>query len=290
MRALRRFAVSAAVAAAMLQIGLVSGFGQLPNCPVRPAPGSIVQNPFSLKSQNGVLTVDLALRNAVDDLGFMHYCYDYPANDSSGKFTEAPTLRLNPGDTLVLNLADRTTSNPASEAKAMAEMGPMQGDMDNASGDCQGGTIISTTTNLHFHGLNVPPVCHQDDVLSTLLQTGDPPFQYKIQIPANEPPGLYWYHPHAHGQTTTQVDGGASGALIVEGIEKSHPELVGLKERVLILRQMFINQNSWVPGPFDYTINFQTVLPDVFPLPLIAMEPGKKEFWRFLNAGTQSFV
>ena len=23
------------------------------------------------------------------------------------------------------------------------------------------------STNLHFHGLTVPPVCHQDDVLNT---------------------------------------------------------------------------------------------------------------------------
>jgi FtsP/CotA-like multicopper oxidase with cupredoxin domain len=272
-----------AIIAAGLELSLVSLYAQLPNCPVRQTPGTLVQNPLSLQSKNGGLTVDLALRNGVDQYGFMHYCYDYPANDTSGKFIEAPTLRLYPGDTLTLNLANRTTPNPGAPAG-------MDMQTQTGSGDCQGGMITSTTTNLHFHGLNVPPVCHQDDVINTVIQSGDAPFQYKIQIPANEPPGLYWYHPHAHGQTTTQVEGGASGAIIVEGIENVRPEVKGLKERVLILRQQFYNQNSWLPGPFQLTLNFQTALPEVFPLPIIAMEPNKKEFWRFLNSGTQAFV
>jgi len=36
---------------------------------------------------------------------------------------------------------------------------------------------------------------------------------------------LYWYHPHIHGFSTKQVLGGASGALIVEGIERANQGL-----------------------------------------------------------------
>ena len=77
--------------------------------------------------------------------------------------------------------------------------------------------MTASTTNLHFHGLSVPPTCHQDDVLKTMVQPGDPAFEYHFQVPADQPAGLYWYHPHVHGFTRAQVLGGASGALIVEG-------------------------------------------------------------------------
>ncbi len=79
-------------------------------------------------------------------------------------------------------------------------------------------------------------VCHQDDVLKTSIPSGDPPFEYRFRIPENEPPGLYWYHPHIHGFSKVQVLGGASGAIIVEGIERANRELAGLPERVLIIR------------------------------------------------------
>ena len=61
----------------------------------------------------------------------------------------------------------------------------------------------------------------------------------------NEPPGLYWYHPHVHGFTNVQVQGGASGALIVEGIERADPVLAGLPERVFVIRdQDLLNPNA----------------------------------------------
>ncbi len=268
----------------MLELGVTSVFAQLPNCPVRQSPGTLVQNPLALGSVNGVLQVDLAMRNGVDESGFMHYCYDYPPNTSN--FIEAPTLRVNPGDEVILNLANRLTADPSHTSSMPA--------MDAGPGvpgtDCQGGMITDTDTNMHFHGLSIPPVCHQDDILDTVIHTGDPPFQYKFRIPENEPPGLYWYHPHPHGQTTTQVEGGAAGAIIVEGMEKYRPEVSGLKERILILRQQFYNANSWIGGPFQFTLNFQDSVPGLYQLPIVAMEPGQKEFWRFVNATTQAFI
>jgi len=53
---------------------------------------------------------------------------------------------------------------------------------------CAGGTMTVASTNLHFHGLGVPPVCHQDETLKTHIEPGDPPFEYRIQIPRDQPP------------------------------------------------------------------------------------------------------
>ena len=117
-------------------------------------------------------------------------------------------------------------------------MAPMEmGDVHTATltGDpCLGGMVTETSTNIHFHGLNIPPVCHQDEVVKTVIPNNGVPFQYSTQIPANDPPGMYWYHPHAHGFSAPQVYGGAAGALIIEG---TNPLTQGLNERVLVVRR-----------------------------------------------------
>ena len=64
-------------------------------CPPRPEPGSPVQNPLDLYSQNGTLTLNLALKSEIGPTGFTHYCYVYMNN---GQPVEAPSLRVNPGD------------------------------------------------------------------------------------------------------------------------------------------------------------------------------------------------
>ena len=43
------------------------------------------------------------------------------------------------------------------------------------------------SSNLHFHGLTIPPLCHQDEVMRTSIQPGDPRFEYRFRVPANEP-------------------------------------------------------------------------------------------------------
>jgi FtsP/CotA-like multicopper oxidase with cupredoxin domain len=256
-----------------------------PICPPRPQPGSLVVNPLDLFSQDGVLNVNLTLQNQLGSDGFMHYCYVYLYQ---GQQVEAPTLRLNPGDQLVLNLTDNIQA-PYDKYPKKTQMhmhvprkpGAMPTD------DCNGGMLLGGSTNMHFHGLNIPPVCHQDDVIYTLIQSGDPPFQYSFQVPPNDNPGMYWYHPHAHGNTTTQVDGGAAGAIFIEGTIQGTQ---GLPERVFVIRQQFKNPNSWLPGPNQLTINFQ---PAIFPngiSPYIDMQYGQRGFWRVVNASTQAFL
>jgi FtsP/CotA-like multicopper oxidase with cupredoxin domain len=150
------------------------------------------------------------------------------------------------------------------------------------------GVMTTASSNVHFHGLNVPAICHQDEVVHTLVNPGDPAFRYRLRIPPNEPPGLYWYHPHPHGITQLQVMGGASGAIIIEGIEKIKPEVAGLTERVFVVRDQL------VPGGGDadagnLSINF---VPSTYPAtkaPIIQMKPLEKQFWRVVNASGQKF-
>ncbi len=259
-------------------IFILSSGVALAQCPERPDPGTVVQDPLSLSSRKGVLDAELTMRHSVDSGGYTHYCYDYKTDQGE---VEAPTLRLNPGDTLVLDVKDRIE-----DPDATSQMGDMSGAPAATCGDT--GRMTVSSTNVHFHGLNVPPLCHQDDVLTTLIQPNTPAFQFKMQIPTDEPPGLYWYHPHVHGFTEFQVNGGAAGAIVVEGMEKLRPEVAGLKQRVFIIRQQFLV--PWVPGPYQLTLNYQVADYPRSKSPIIEMKPNEKQFWRVANATLQDFL
>src|SRR5580704_4764910 len=84
-------------------------FAQLPDCPLRPGPGGPLLNPPDVFSQNGVLTAAFTMRSSFDVDHYLHVCYNYDA--PTGR-VEAPTLRVNPGDQLVLQLTDRLTYTP----------------------------------------------------------------------------------------------------------------------------------------------------------------------------------
>src|ERR1700722_16301399 len=244
------------------------------SCPARPASGSVVADAPSLTSQNGILSAEFVMGHSVDEFGYTHYCYNY---QSANGVVEAPTLRLNQGDTLELKVVDRIGGDDVG-MKMDAPAGKTCGDT---------GAMPLQSTNVHFHGWNVSPNCHQDDVLTTLIQPGTPGFGYKIPIPADEPPGLYWYHPHIHGFVEFQVNGGAAGALVVEGLNKVRPEVAGVTQRVFTIRQQYLV--PWIPGPYQLSINFQV---SAFPLPhpIIQMKPGEKQFWRVANATLQDFM
>lgn len=282
-------------------------------CP-RPAAGSTIPEPADLRSQNGTLKVELRYRSVRDAHGEMRYCYQ------SGDGSTAPNLRVHPGDWLILSLKNEMHAPPSkapAQDNAMNMATPMQMPMP-IHDPCADGEMTALSTNLHFHGLSVPPVCHQDDVLKTMIAPGDPAFEYRFQIPPDTPPGVYWYHPHVHGFSNAQVLGGASGALIVEGIEQANPLLAGLPERVLVIRdQDLINpdaaplKTSAVPqAPVlrdaegdilntgtgegkpskDLSINFVPVAFPDYPPAVIAMKPDERQLWRVVNASAITYL
>src|SRR5438445_12851249 len=98
-------------------------------------------------------------------------------------------------------------------------------------------------TNLHFHGLHVSPNAAQDDALDMMAMPGET-LHYSVQIPPEQPPGLYWYHTHPHGESYRQDLDGMSGAIVVEGIERYVPELRGMEERIMVLRDVELNEHG----------------------------------------------
>jgi len=276
-------------------------------CP-RPLPGSTVTGPTDLRSRNGVLKVELTAHNAKQSDGTTRYCFV----DENG--SESPTLRVSPGDLVILTLKNDLTV--LTSGAAMAHRHAHEDAAKNGN-LCTSELMTRESTNLHFHGLTIPPVCHQDDVLHTSIQPGDTPFEYRFRIPENEPPGLYWYHPHIHGFTKEQVLGGASGAIIVEGIERADKAVAGLPERVLIIRdQDLLNPNAppsksepIVPKMLfdrdgdaantgtgfgkpakDLSINFVPVpYPDYRPA-VIEMKPEEQQLWRVVNASGITYL
>jgi FtsP/CotA-like multicopper oxidase with cupredoxin domain len=275
------------------------------NCP-RPAPGSVVPEPPELRSRHGVLDADLTFFNFRGPGGQEDYCYQ------SKNGAEAPTLRVNPGDLLIVHLRNRLTPSIPAAPALHAQM------MPEVDSPCAGARMTALSTNLHFHGMTMPPVCHADDVLRTFVQPGDAPFTYRLRIPSDEPPGLYWYHPHVHGFTNPQVLGGASGALIVNGIERVNGKLAGLPERTFIVRdQELLNPNASpadagaVPPPpvfrdaegdilntgtgtgkpaKDLSINFVPVPYPDYPPAVITVMPSQRQLWRVLNASAITYI
>jgi FtsP/CotA-like multicopper oxidase with cupredoxin domain len=248
----------------------------------------------------------------------MLYCY------TDGQGHESPTLRVHPGDLVILHLRNELRDLPANASAANAAPAgsamPAHSHAYSRShpGDpCSGAVMDGLSTNLHFHGLTIPPVCHQDDVLRTSIQPGDASFEYRFRIPDEEPPGLYWYHPHIHGFAKQQLLGGASGALIVEGIERYKKAAAGLPERVFVIRdQDLVNPNAppaksepVVPKFLidrdgdaantgtgfgkpakDLSINFVPVPYPDYPPATIRMRPGEKQLWRVLNASAITYL
>jgi FtsP/CotA-like multicopper oxidase with cupredoxin domain len=275
-------------------------------CP-RPLSGSVVPEPFDLRSHNGVLEADLTIHSDTEADGSTRYCY------VDGDGHQSPTLRVNPGDLLVLHLKNDLNKNVLQWCirGLKAHINAIKGD------PCTSGFMTSTSTNLHFHGLTVAPVCHQDDVLKTSISPNDPPFEYQFRIPPDQPPGLYWYHPHIHRFTKAQVLGGASGAIIVEGIERANKAVAALPERVLIIRdQDLVNPNAppskWEPvvpkmlidrdgdaanngtgfgkPAKDLSINFVPVPYPDYPPAVIKMKPDEQQLWRVVNASALTYL
>jgi FtsP/CotA-like multicopper oxidase with cupredoxin domain len=259
-------------------------------CP-RATAGSIATEPLDLRSKDGVLKVQLAVRNSLDSNRHMRYCYV----DEHGN--EAPTLRVQPGDTLRIALKNEMSipHDSSSPTSASAHMAVRQGSSAHRD-PCLGGAMGPAATNLHFHGLAIPPVCHQDDTLKTLVEPGDPPFEYRVQIAKDQAPGLYWYHPHVHGYTEDQILGGASGALIVEGMDHVVPRVAGLPERVFVIRDEKMPEASAADKADlnrptkQLSINYVPVPYPKYPPAIIKMKPLERQFWRVLNASADTYV
>src|SRR5580698_2791149 len=157
-------------------------------------------------------------------------------------------------------------------------------------------------TNLHFHGLHVSPDAPQDDVLSMMAMPGQS-LRYVVDIPLDQPPGLYWYHTHPHGESYQQDLDGMSGAIVIDGMERYFPEIENMKEKILILRDAELEPGSSSSKILKrdvqlapYNCGAATGEPTrVFTVngvvrPRIAIASGEKQFWRIVNASPDLYA
>lgn len=267
-----------------------SSTGVQPVAPVsNPCPrfkaGSIVHQPPALFSSNGVLNVRFSYQTTTDSQGRQLFCFMTPNG------AENPTLHVKPGDTLNVTVTNNTPASPVEEPFNAPNCG------DNA--------MTGSSLNIHYHGTNTSPACHGDNVTKTLINSGTT-FQYSLVFPTNEPPGLYWYHPHVHGIAEAALLGGGSGALVVDGIENVQPAVQGLRHRILVIRdQPQLNGLGEGPGNCGVDIPFQDITVNNIPIDshqdpvtgavtftpaVLHMQTTETQFWRVTNSTADTIL
>src|SRR5438477_1950425 len=198
-----------------------------------------------------------------------------------GDNNTSPVIRVEPGT--VLNVEYKNELAPQSKE------------------DCFGHPCMQMT-NLHFHGLHVSPNAPQDDVLDMMASPGET-LHYSVQVPLQQPPGLYWYHTHSHGESYVQDLDGMSGAIVIEGIERYVPEVAKMRERILVLRDLVLPDDPAERKTVMASVGMQTTQCGTAPekperaftvngtlRPQIDIAPGEQQFWRIVNASPDRYA
>ncbi|MDI3565672.1 multicopper oxidase family protein [Bradyrhizobium sp. Arg816] len=172
-----------------------------------------------------------------------------PADSTTAADYGGVRLKLKAGDTLKIRLVNRLPALDKAKVKHATEPG-----MSN---------LPRNPTNLHTHGLIVPPrtPTMQDPTFGDYVflelynpANGTPEptptptahghgeikldfVDYRIDIPADHPSGLFWFHPHIHGLSLNQVSAGMAGIITI-GDVGDYIEAPPSTVRHLILRDM----------------------------------------------------
>ena len=101
---------------------------------------------------------------------------------------------------------------------------------------------LSQPTNLHYHGLHIPPTGKGDNVF--LKINPNEKIAYEFEISQNQTSGIAWYHPHLHGLTAEQLSGGLAGLFIIRGKLDEIPEIKAAKEEFLVLQDFALDENG----------------------------------------------
>jgi FtsP/CotA-like multicopper oxidase with cupredoxin domain len=162
---------------------------------------------------------------------------------------DAPTIRVRLGSDLIVTLRNEITDPDAIDS--VTGPGKLSVPTDTVPSSAAFLPVVpgmkhhaTGTTNLHVHGFAVPPVKPPDDVLTVCTDPatasgtcGQRSYTYHFHVPSDMTEGLYWYHPHVHGEVQAQMLMGLTGAIVVEGPQDDARRAAGIKERVLVVRQ-----------------------------------------------------
>ena len=164
----------------------------------------------------------------------------------------APTLHIKPGERLVMNYVNR----------------------------------LDQPTNIHFHGFHVSPTGSSDNIFR-VVEPGETA-RYVLDIPIDHPTGTFWYHPHLHGLATTQVGGGMSGLIKVEGLEDLLPNaLHNITQQTFVLKAFPWSLNGTSTNPIYKWANYFTVNGQINPV--VNISQGETQLWRLANIDPGTF-
>jgi len=168
-----------------------------------------------------------------------------------------PTLMVNPGDLMDLTLVNN----------------------------------VPEDTNLHTHGLHVTPLGNSDNVF-LLIPPGESN-EFRVQLPADHPQGLYWYHPHHHGFVDDEIFKGMSGLIVIGRPDGGAPELNGLTQRLLALQNVQIVNGS-IPLPSSVSGSEIPAGDQIYTVnglsnPMIPIRPGESQVFNVANIGNDAF-
>lgn len=167
-----------------------------------------------------------------------------------------PTLKLRPGDTIRMRFVNK----------------------------------LDEKTNLHFHGFRVSPSGLADNVLRTIApavtsRVTRPGHAARIvvHIPKNHEKGLFWYHPHFHGNVDGQVYPGLAGMIIVGNVLANLPKLRHIKQRVMALQSVQLDGNQLVNINNVSSVDAESTLVNGHYQPTLRIRPGELQLWRIAN-------
>jgi suppressor of ftsI len=210
------------------------------------------REPESIRSRDGELRATLTVAESTVQIGER----SVRTTVYNGSYVP-PLLRVRPGDTIRLDLVNES----------------------------------SITTNEHYHGMNVSPLINADGTIGDdvfVAADSGQSLQYRVPVPVTHEPGLYWYHSHRHGESERQVMGGLSGGLIVEGLLDPLPELRGIRERVLLLKDIQVDDQGELTDNIDPNApSLRTV--NGLVNPTMTGRPGETQLWRIANIGADIY-
>jgi FtsP/CotA-like multicopper oxidase with cupredoxin domain len=159
-------------------------------------------------------------------------------------------------------------------------------------------------TNLHVHGLHVSPVGDGDNVFIDVKPLSEQTYRY--QIPLDQSPGFFWYHPHYHPWVQPEEAGGAAGAIVVEG--SLDDRLPNIPQRLIVIQGGNRGHPKGASGPpgsatagggrpssaaaggppggVPPPVGVPELLINGVPNPILRIRPGQIQRWRILNAAS----
>jgi FtsP/CotA-like multicopper oxidase with cupredoxin domain len=204
------------------------------------------REPVVLTSKEGVLEIRLTARQGQATLdtvatpvqNFLLFDYEVirgtasNGQSSGGNLNPAPTLRVFPGERLMVHFDNNLTGLTIRDYfipqyTAKDQTVPLYPEQ-----------MTSSPINLHTHGAHISPRGNADNVMLHV-----PPGMsntYTYDIPRNMPQGLYWYHCHLHGLTSAQVYSGLVGLLEIGRADGNLPLVT---EKSIPIRNMALQYN-----------------------------------------------